>query len=66
MIDDFIVFVCEGLWDVVFDDDIYWFVKSCFYGELLDGLEFLLNIISCIFFIKEFCFWNVYVYVDLR
>ena len=56
MIDDFIVLACEGLWDVVSDDDTYRLVKSCLYGELPDGLEFLLNTISCIFFTKEFCF----------
>lgn len=66
MIDDFIVLACEGLWDVVSDDDTYRLVKSCLYGELPDGLEFLLNTsISCIFFTKLFCLWNVYAYVDL-
>lgn len=48
MIDDFIVLACEGLWEVVSDDDTYRLVKSCLYGKLPDGLEFSLNI-NCIF-----------------
>ncbi|CAN6980212.1 unnamed protein product [Brassica oleracea var. botrytis] len=39
MIDDFIVLACEGLWDVVSDDDTYRLVKSCLYGELPDGCK---------------------------
>ncbi|CAA7042258.1 unnamed protein product [Microthlaspi erraticum] len=33
MIDDFIVLACEGLWDVVSDDDTYQLVKCCLYGK---------------------------------
>ncbi|KAJ0250294.1 protein phosphatase 2C 54 [Hirschfeldia incana] len=36
LIDDFIVLACEGLWDVVSDDDTYRLVKSCLHGELPD------------------------------
>ncbi|AEE82964.1 putative protein phosphatase 2C 54 [Arabidopsis thaliana] len=33
-IDDFIVLACDGLWDVVSDDDTYQLVKRCLYGKL--------------------------------
>ncbi|KAL0845472.1 hypothetical protein Bca101_018718 [Brassica carinata] len=39
MIDDFMVLACEGLWDVVSDDDTYRLVKSCLYGELPDSCK---------------------------
>ncbi|XP_056862180.1 probable protein phosphatase 2C 54, partial [Raphanus sativus] len=39
MIDDFIVLACEGLWEVVSDDDTYRLVKSCLYGKLPDGCK---------------------------
>ncbi|XP_009108202.1 probable protein phosphatase 2C 54 isoform X1 [Brassica rapa] len=33
MIDDFIVLACEGLWNVVSDDDTYQLVKRCLYDK---------------------------------
>ncbi|CAH8388525.1 unnamed protein product [Eruca vesicaria subsp. sativa] len=39
MIDDFIVLACEGLWDVVSDNDTYRLVKSCLYGKVPEGCK---------------------------
>ncbi|CAH2071070.1 unnamed protein product [Thlaspi arvense] len=39
MIDDFIVLACEGLWEVVSDDDTYQLVKRCLYGNSPDGVK---------------------------
>ncbi|KFK31883.1 hypothetical protein AALP_AA6G171100 [Arabis alpina] len=35
-IDDFIVLACDGLWDVVSDNDTYQLVKRCLHGKLPD------------------------------
>ncbi|CAN8246525.1 unnamed protein product [Cochlearia groenlandica] len=37
MIDDFIVLACEGLWDVVSDDDTYQLVKRCLHDKSPHG-----------------------------
>ncbi|ESQ38422.1 hypothetical protein EUTSA_v10028850mg [Eutrema salsugineum] len=39
MKDDFIVLACEGLWEVVSDDDTYQLVKRCLYGKSHDGCK---------------------------
>ncbi|KAL1217731.1 putative protein phosphatase 2C 54 [Cardamine amara subsp. amara] len=37
IIDDFIVFACDGLWEVISDDDTYQLVKSCLHSKLPEG-----------------------------